>query len=129
MAERRGGNWRRGLTMDLGSPGKEKTREEAVQGGHWRCVLFGGATASNGPPVREVGKITRARKEKKPGTSGRRLTPEGQAENESPSEGIRLWAVFKRGSAHDPLSENRVQEHNVIGILDLRGGRAYGPRP
>ena len=46
--------------------------------------------------VREVGKITRARKEKKPGTSGRRLTPEGEAEKESPSKGIRPWAVFKR---------------------------------
>jgi hypothetical protein len=37
---------------------------------------------------------------------------------------IRLWAVFKKGPAHDPLPENPGTGREVVGIFELRGGRA-----
>ena len=43
---------------------------------------------------------------------------------ETPSVGIRLWAVFKRGSAHEPPPENVASERDVVGILDRRRARA-----
>ncbi len=71
-------------------------------------VRFARATRSSGlsGPTRGVGspasRITRARKEKKPGTSGGSRNPEGEAGDETSSVGIRLWAVSKKGSAHEP---------------------------
>ncbi len=41
-----------------------------------------------------------------------------------PTEGIRLWAVFQRGSAHDPPPENVGSERDVVGMLDRRRVRA-----
>ena len=43
---------------------------------------------------------------------------------ETPSVGIRLWAVFKRGSAHEPPPENLGSEREVDGVLDQRWARA-----
>ncbi len=39
---------------------------------------------------------------------------------ETPSAGIRLWAVFQRGSAHEPLPKNLGSEREVSGVLDQR---------
>ena len=35
---------------------------------------------------------------------------------ETPSVGIRLWAVFKEGSAHDPPPENVGRERDVVEV-------------
>ncbi len=48
----------------------------------------------------------------------------GLAVVETPSEGIRLGAVFQKGPAHDPLPENPGMGREVVGILELRPGRA-----
>jgi hypothetical protein len=48
----------------------------------------------------------------------------GLAVVETPSEGIRLWAVFKKGPVHGPLPENPGTGRAVVGILELRPGRA-----
>ncbi len=48
----------------------------------------------------------------------------GLAVVEAPSEGIRLWAVFQKGPAHDPVPENRGTRREVVGIFELREGRA-----
>ena len=42
----------------------------------------------------------------------------------TPFVGIRLWAVFKRGSAHEPPPENLGSEREVNGVLDPRWARA-----
>jgi hypothetical protein len=47
------------------------------------------------PPGWEVGKITRARNDRRPGTSGGGEFRGNFAAVRSPSEGIRLWVVFK----------------------------------
>ena len=39
---------------------------------------------------------------------------------ETPSVGIRLGAVFQRGSAHEPPPENVASARDVVGILDRR---------
>jgi hypothetical protein len=39
---------------------------------------------------------------------------------ETLSEAIRLWAVFKRGSAHDPPPGNRASERGEVGVLERR---------
>ncbi len=49
---------------------------------------------------------------------------EGEASNEIPSVGIRLWAVFKRGPAHEPPPENVASARDVVGILGRRRVRA-----
>jgi hypothetical protein len=71
-------------------------REEAVQG----AGMVGPSHAQGSHCIERVGpsvsKITRARKEKRPGTSGRGRNQEGEALNLTLSAGIRLWAVFKR---------------------------------
>jgi hypothetical protein len=43
---------------------------------------------------------------------------------ETASEGSRLWAVFQRGSAHEPPPENAASACDAIGILDWRRARA-----
>ena len=42
----------------------------------------------------------------------------------TPSVGIRLWAVFQRGSAHEPPPENVASGRDVVGMLDRRRVRA-----
>jgi hypothetical protein len=42
----------------------------------------------------------------------------------TPSEGIRQWAVFQKGAAHDPLPENPGTAREVVRIFGLRPGRA-----
>jgi hypothetical protein len=37
---------------------------------------------------------------------------------------IRVWAVFQRGSAHEPPPENEASGRDVIGMLDRRSVRA-----
>ncbi len=37
---------------------------------------------------------------------------------------IRRWAVFQRGSAHEPPPENLGSERDVVGMLDRRRLRA-----
>jgi hypothetical protein len=41
-----------------------------------------------------------------------------------PTEGIRLWAVFEDGSAHEPPPENVGSGRDVVGILNRRRVRA-----
>jgi hypothetical protein len=43
---------------------------------------------------------------------------------ETPSVGIRLWAVFQQGSAHEPPPENAGSGRDAVGILDRRRARA-----
>jgi hypothetical protein len=43
---------------------------------------------------------------------------------ETPSAGIRRWAVFERGSAHEPPPENVGSGRDAVGILDRRRVRA-----
>jgi hypothetical protein len=74
-------------------------------------------------------KITRARNQKRPGTSGRGRNQEGEALNQTGSVGIRPWAVLKRGSAHEPPPENVGREGDVVGMLDRRRARAWRLRP
>jgi hypothetical protein len=100
-------------------------------------------------------KITRARKKKRPGTSGGRRNQEGEALNQTASVGkgpqtrciafgkgshrrnraggdpnpIRLWAVFTRGSAHEPPPENVGSGRDVVGMLDRRRVRAQRLHP
>ncbi len=84
-----------------------------------------------------VGKITRARNQNRPGTSGRDRNQEGEALNRTPSVGkgpqtrciafgnpIRLWAVFQRSSAHEPPPENVASARDVVGMRDPRQVRA-----
>ncbi len=47
-----------------------------------------------------------------------------QPQIETASVGIRLWAVFQRGSAHEPPPENVASERDVVGMLDWRWARA-----
>jgi hypothetical protein len=42
---------------------------------------------------------------------------------------IRLWAVFQRGSAHEPPPENVASARDAVGILDRRRVRAQRLRP
>jgi len=44
---------------------------------------------------------------------------------ETASAGIRRWAVFQKGSAHEPPPENVGRERDVVGMLDPRRVRAY----
>ena len=78
-----------------------------------------------------MSKITRARNQKRPGTSGGGRNQEGEALNRTPSVGIRLWAVFKRGSAHEPPPENVASASDVVGS-GTGGGyvrSVYAPEP
>ena len=43
---------------------------------------------------------------------------------ETPSVGIRRWAVFPSGSAHEPLPENVTGGRDIVGMLDRRPVRA-----
>ncbi len=82
-----------------------------------------------GPSVR---KITRARNQKRPGTSGGGRKQEGEALNRTPSVGIRLWAVCKRGSAHEPPPENVASARDVVLGCRTGGGyvrSVYAPEP
>ena len=45
--------------------------------------------------------------------------------SETPSAGIRLWAVFQKGSAHEPPPENLASEREVNGVLEPRRARAW----
>jgi hypothetical protein len=76
-----------------------------------------------------VSKITRARNEKGPGTSGGRENQARRAVVETPSGEIRLGAVFERGSAHEPLPENPESEREVIGILESPGVTCLASTP
>ncbi len=81
-----------------------------------------------GPSVR---KITRARNENRPGTSGGGRKWESEALNLTASVGIRLWAVFKEGSAHEPPPENVASERDAVEILDYgeHVRNVYAPEP
>ncbi len=50
---------------------------------------------------------------------------------ETPSVGIRLGAVFQRGSAHEPPPENVASARAVVGMLDRRRcvRSVYTPEP
>ena len=72
-----------------------------------------------GPSVR---KITRARNQKRPGTSGGGPKPEGEAPNWTASVGIRRGAVFPRGSAHEPPPENVARGRDVARSAAARRG-------
>ncbi len=91
-----------------------------------------------------VSKITRARNQKRPGTSGCGRNQEGEASNETPSVGmgpqtrciafgnpIRLWAVFKRDSAMDRL--RRTSQVHATPLGSWTGGAhvrsVYAPEP
>ncbi len=74
--------------------------------------------------LRAASKITRARNQKRPGTSGGGRKQEGEALNQTPSVGIRLWAVLQRGSAHEPPPENVGRERDAVGMRDRRRVRA-----
>ncbi len=49
----------------------------------------------------------------------------------TPSAGIHLWAVCKKGSAHDPPPENVATGRDAVGIPERRRARAYiyAPEP
>ena len=115
------------------SPGREAGRDsDDGRGGSGSGN--GGTFARTGSRGVERGgpsgsKITRARKEKRPRTSGRGRNPEGEARHRTPSAGIRLWAVCQRGSAHEPPPENAASARDVVGMLNRRRVRAYRLRP
>jgi len=101
-------------------------RTRAVQGRRRTHVL------AVGPAAR---KITRARNQKRPGTSGGGRNQEGEASGRDSFRracpraggGIRRWAVFQRGSAHEPsplvreLHCERLCRAQVVGILGSTG--------
>jgi hypothetical protein len=62
--------------------------------------------------------VTRTRRE-----TGRR------SRDSSSSEGVRLWAVLKKGSAHDPPPENVESGCDIVGMPDRRRARAQRLRP
>ena len=50
---------------------------------------------------------------------------------ETPSVGIRRWAVFQKGLTHEPPPENLGRERDVVGIPERQRARAYvyAPEP
>jgi hypothetical protein len=104
------------------SPGKTKRR------GGSGCGNIGAFPRTRSRGIGRVGpsgsKITRARNQKRPGTSGGGRKQEGEALNRTPSVGIRPWAVCKRGSAHEPPPENVASACGVVGTLNRRQVRA-----
>jgi hypothetical protein len=74
-------------------------------------------------------KIIRARKDQRPGTNGGSRNQEGEAASGTPSVGIRRWAVWKRGSAHEPPPENLGSRGAVVGILESRSRGAQRVLP
>ncbi len=82
-----------------------------------------------------VSKITRARNQKRPGTSGGSRNQEGEALNRTPSVGIRprraaaLRAMgrLQKGSAHEPPPENVASACDVARSAAARRGWDAGP--
>jgi hypothetical protein len=94
--------------------------EEAVQGAGMLGPLRAQGTAESDASVRP-----RVRSHV-PGMKGDRAQAEeagirkAKPQIEIPSIGIRRWAVFKRGSAHEPPPENVGRERDAVGILGWR---------
>jgi hypothetical protein len=104
------------------SPGTTKRRGGSGCGNGGPCLRLGSRCIGRVGP--SVSKITRARKAKTPSTSGRGRNQESEALNRTPSVGIRRWAVFQRGSAHEPPPEDVGRGRDVVGMLDWRSERA-----
>jgi len=104
-------------------------REEAVQGAGRVGPLQAQGAAESDASVR-LGVRSRV-----PGTRRDRAQAEGagikKAEPpiETLSAGIRLWAVFQRGSAHEPPPENVARGRDAIEMLGRRQVRAQRLRP
>ena len=70
-----------------------------------------------------VSKITRARNQKRPGTSGRGRNQEGEASNRDSFRRNPLMGRLPKGSAHEPPPKNVSSERDVVRILDWRRAR------
>ncbi len=99
-------------------------REEAVQGarmlGPFRAQGAAESDASVCLCVRSHVPGTRRDRARADGAGIKKAKPQ----IETPSVGIRLWAVFQRGSAHEPPPENVASGRDVVGMLDRRPVRA-----
>jgi hypothetical protein len=105
-------------------PDRDPPREEAVQGaGMWGPILVQAAAESDASAHLGVRshvpgmQSDRAQAEK---VGSRKAKPPA----ETPSVEIHLWAVFQRGSAHEPPPKNVGRERDVVGMLDRRRVRA-----
>ncbi len=120
-------NTLQGTAPRLG-PGDGATAKRTKRRGGSGCGNVGTFPRTESRGIGCVGpsgsKITRARNQKRPGTNGGGRNQEGEALNRTPSEEIRLWAVFPRGSAHEPPPENVASGRDVVGMLDRRRVRA-----
>jgi hypothetical protein len=108
-----------------------KPREEAVQG-----AGMSGPVQAQGAAESDASVHLRVRSHV-PGRIRDRVQAEeagikkAKPQIETPSAGIRLWAVSQRGSAHEPPPENPGSGRDVVGMLDSRQVRAYiyAPEP
>jgi len=101
-----------------------------------RTKRRGGSGGGNGGTVPRIGsrgigrvgpsasKITRARNQKTPGTSGGGRNPEGEAPNQDSFRRNPPMGRLPGGSAHEPPPENVASGRDVVGRLDRRRVRA-----
>ena len=82
-----------------------------------------------------MSKITRARNQKRPGTSGGGRNQEGEAVNRDSFRRNPPWAVFQRGSAHEPSPlarewhGERLRRSQVVEILGSQWVPTRSPTP
>ncbi len=113
------------------SLGDRTTPNRTKRRGGSACGNGGTAPRTGSRGIGRVGpsgsKITRARNENRPGTSGGGRNQEGEALDRTPSAEVRLWAVFQRGSVHEPPPENVGRGRDVARSAAARRGWDAGP--
>jgi hypothetical protein len=98
-------------------------REEAVQGAGMVALFHAQRAAESDASVRlrvrsHVPGIRRDRAQAEDAGCKK-----AKPQIETPSVGIRLWAVFQRGPAHEPPPENVASGRDVVGMPDRRQTR------